>query len=174
MRRRKQAQIRADRDEKEEQGMKLRSFSKRAAYITSAVIAVLLVAGIAFAYFTSTGTGTGTATVGTSTGTISVTGTVANPLYPGTSSTVAFQASNPANFQQELSGIHLSNVSTSDPSCLPNWFTMPDVAIGAEGVLGANASNVPLATTGTLSMAETGTNQDACKNASLTLSFTTS
>lgn len=154
--------------------MQLRRFSKRVAYITSAAIAALLVAGIAFAYFTSSGSGTGTATVGTSTGTISVTGTVASSLYPGTSSTVSFTASNPAGFQQKLSNISLASVSTGVAGCDSSWFTMVDVAIGAEGVLSAGATDVSLTTTGTLSMTESGTNQDACKNASLTLSFTTS
>ncbi len=157
--------------------MKLRRFSKRAAYITSAAIAVLLVAGIAFAYFTSTGTGSGSATVGSAANNITVTGTGGSSLYPGGPGvTVSFTASNGANFNQKLSNIHL--VSVSGPggcvTTVPTVFHMADVAVGADGNLGPSASNVALSETGTLYMDDNGASQDACQGGSLTLTFSTS
>ena len=50
-------------------------------------VAALVVAGSAYAYFTTTGSGSGTATVGSSSN-LTVTGTTSGSLYPGTSSTV--------------------------------------------------------------------------------------
>jgi hypothetical protein len=155
--------------------MKLRRFSKRAAYVTSAAIAALLVAGVAFAYFTSTGSGTGTATVGTSADNIEVTGTVTDLLYPdGPGAEVTFTATNPEAFDQKLSTIELSGVTTTAVGCDTDVFHMADVVVGPEGNLAPNATNVALTATGTLYMDDNGLNQDDCKNATLDLTFTTS
>jgi hypothetical protein len=152
--------------------MRMRKNSKRAAYVVATMVAVLLVSSIAYAYFSSTGTGSGTASVGTAANNISVTGSTSGTLYPGGSVSVSFTASNPATFKQKLSTIHLSGV-TAPAGCTDTWFHMSDVTVAAEGVLNAGANNVALTVTGSLSMDESGTNQDACKNASLTLAFTT-
>jgi hypothetical protein len=48
-------------------------------------------------------------------------------------------------------------------------YTMPDVT-AAQDV--ASGSGVAITATGTLTMANTATSQDACKNAPLTLNFT--
>jgi hypothetical protein len=156
--------------------MKLRKLSKRAAYITSAAIAVLLVAGIAFAYFTSTGSGTGSATVGSAANDITVTGTGGSDLYPGGPGvTVSFTASNGSDFNQKLSNIQL--VSVSGPggcdTTVPTVFHMADVAVGADGNLAPNASSVALTETGMLYMEDNGANQDPCQGGSLMLTFST-
>jgi hypothetical protein len=154
--------------------MELRRSSKRIAYVASAAIAALLVAGVAFAYFTSTGSGTGTATVGTSADNIEVTGTVADLLYPGgPGAEVTFTATNPEDFNQKLSTISLTAVD-GPVGCDTSVFHMADVAVGAEGNLAPNATDVALTATGTLYMDDNGLNQDACKNASLDLTFATS
>jgi len=153
--------------------MKARRFGKRAAALTVALVAMLIVGSVAYAWFSSNGSGSGSASVGTAADNITVTGTAAGALYPGGTTTVSFTASNPATFKQKLSTIHLSSV-TAPVGCTNTWFTMNDVSVAAEGVLNAGASNVALTATGTVTMAESGTNQDACKNASLTLAFTTS
>ena len=57
------------------------------------VVAVLGIAGAAFAYWTSTGGGTGSATVGTS-GSVTITATVASGIVPGSSRAVTFTAAN--------------------------------------------------------------------------------
>jgi len=160
------------REEEEARRMKIRKNSKRAAYVVATMVAVLLVSSIAYAYFSSTGTGSGTASVGTAANNISVTGSTSGTLYPGGSVSVSFTASNPATFKQKLSTIHLSSVS-APVGCTDTWFHMSDVTVGAEGVLNAGANNAALTVTGSLAMDESGTNQDACKNASLTLAFTT-
>lgn len=152
--------------------MKLRKMTKRAAYVTSAAIAALLVASVAFAYFTSTGSGTGTATVGTSADNIEVTGTVTALLYPGgPGAEVTFTATNPEDFNQKLSTIRLTAVDAPD-GCDPSVFHMADVAVGAEGNL--DPGPTALTATGTLYMDDNDANQDSCKNATLDLTFTTS
>ena len=152
--------------------MKVGRTSKRAISVVSVIAAMLIVGGIAFAYFTSNGTGSGSASVGTAADNISVTGTASGNLYPGGNVTVNFTASNPATFKQKLTTIHLAGV-TAPVGCTASWFTMSDVSVGADGVLTPGANNSALTETGSLQMAESNTNQDACKNASLTLSFTT-
>jgi hypothetical protein len=153
--------------------MRIRNNSTRAAYVVATMVAVLLVSSIAYAYFSSTGTGSGTASVGTAANNISVTGSTTGALYPGGSVTVSFTASNPATFKQKLSTIQFTGVTAPPAGCSATWFHMSDVNVAGEGVLNAGATNVALTVTGSLSMDESGTNQDACQNASLTLAFTT-
>ena len=59
------------------------------------LVAVLVVAGAAIAYFTTTGSGTGSATVGSSSA-VTLHGTAATTLYPGTTSVVNFTVDNPS------------------------------------------------------------------------------
>src|SRR5205807_1735106 len=60
-------------------------------------------------FFTTSGSGTGTATVGTSSA-LTVHGSTAGTLYPGTSGTVSFTVDNPSSGHQQLATIHLSAV----------------------------------------------------------------
>jgi len=79
------------------------------------VLAVLAIAAIGaaggYAYFSTTGSGTGTATVGTSS-VVTLHGTTASTLYPGTSSTVNFTVDNPSPGHQHVATIHLASVTT--------------------------------------------------------------
>ena len=153
--------------------MKARRFGRRATSVVVAIVAIVIVGNVAYAWFSSTGSGSGSGSVGTAANNVAVTGTTSGPLYPGGTVSVSFTASNPATFKQALSTIHLSGVTASG-TCDNTWFHMTDVTVGADGVLAAGANNASLTETGTLSMDESGTNQDACKNATLTLAFTTS
>ena len=66
---------------------------KRTAAILGAV-AVLAVAGIAIAYWTTTGSGSGSGAVASSNGTLALHGTITEELTPGSSSPVSFTADN--------------------------------------------------------------------------------
>ena len=159
-----------------------------------ALLATLVVVGAsafgAYAYFTAGGTGTGTGSVGKSADTITVVGTAATAVTPGTvahpgnQSAVTFTASNGSAFAQRISNIHLSGVKAFSGSvditgtgvgqCDTSAFTMADVPVGVtDGDLAASALNVPLTEQGTLVMTDNGLNQNACESASLVLSFTT-
>lgn len=141
-------------------------------------IGVLAVAGIATAYFTNLGSGTGTAVVGSSSS-VTLHGTVASALFPGSSSTVTFTVDNPSPGAEFVNTIHLESIvpdaghsgcSTTITGGNPD-FTMPDVAVG-QGFAPGNGQAVTA--TGTLTMHETGVNQDPCQGATLTLNLTSS
>jgi hypothetical protein len=142
------------------------------------IVVAVAVAGVALAYFTNLGAGTGTATVG-SASSVTLHGAVATSLFPGSSATVTFTVDNPSLGAEFVNTIHLASItpdaghsgcSTVITGGNPD-FTMADVT--------ANQSFPPgngqaVTATGTLTMHETGVNQDACQGATLTLNLTSS
>lgn len=155
----------------------------------------LVLAGAAFAYFTVTGSGTGSGTVGANSA-LTIHGTSASTLYPGTSSTVSFTVDNPSPGHQQVGTIHLASVKAcpsgdtwtgsacsnsgteittcesvetgaSDTTSANFW--MPDVAANQD-IPSGNAKSVTA--TGTLTMNDLSSSQNTCQNASLTLNFT--
>jgi hypothetical protein len=133
-------------------------------------IVVLALAGAAFAYFSSTGSGTGTGTVGSSSA-VTLHGSVSSSLYPGTSSSVTFTVDNPSPGQERVGTIHLASVTTDagHSGCSMSDFTMPDVAANQSF---PNGNGQSVTAQGTLTMANTASNQDACQGAPLTLNLT--
>lgn len=136
----------------------------------------LAIAGVAIAYFTTTGSGTGTAAVGSSSA-VTLHATVSSTLYPGASSPVTFTVDNPSAGSQRVGTISLASISVDagHSSCStvitggnPD-FAMPAVAVNKTFVPGNGLSVTPA---GTLTMNETGVNQDACQGATLTLNLT--
>ncbi len=175
------------------------SFIRRRKGLTIlSLVGVIALAGVAYAYFSSTGTGTGSATVGTSTA-LTVTGTSASTLYPGTTSSISFTVSNPGTGHEQLTSIQLASVkacvgsgsSWNGSSCSNSGteattcesvetgatdgntanFWMPNVSENQD--VAGGASNATVTNNGTLTMNDLSSNQDACKNANLTLNFTT-
>jgi len=150
--------------------------SKKRALTTLACVGALAVAGVALAYFTSSGSGTGTATVGSSSA-MTLHATVSSSLYPGTSSPVSFTVDNPSSGSQRVGTITLGSItvdaghstcSTTISGGNPD-FSMAAVTVNHTFGPGSGQSVTP---TGTLTMNETGTNQDACQGATLTLHLT--
>ena len=163
-------------------------------------VATVAIAAVAIAYWTTTGTGTGTGTAGTDADNVSVTGVVNGLMYPGgPGRAVNFTAANPANFNQSISNIHLVSVdayaSVADRAAglnelagcggpndtvapITSDFSMSDVALnpasGTEGDIAPGATAQPVGPSGTLTMNNLDSNQDACKDAFLKLTFTTS
>jgi hypothetical protein len=172
-----------------------RHFNKKRSLALSGLL-LLLLAGGAVAYFTTSGSGTGSATVGGNTP-LTIHGTSGSTLYPGTSSTISFTVDNPSSGHQQLGTVHLASVkacvgsgsSWNGTSCTNGGtnatgcqtvetgatdtnnadFWMPDVVSGQDFGPG-NAQNV--SATGTLTMNNLSSSQDACENANLTLNFT--
>lgn len=147
--------------------MKGRITRKRALLALGCTLALALATG-AYAYFTSTGTGTGTAKVGTASA-VTLKGTIAGNLYPGSSSTVSFTVDNPTSGQR-VGTISLGsvNVDAGHSGCSTAAFSMPAVTVNKTFDVGNGQA---VAQTGTLTMADTGTNQDACQGATLTLNL---
>jgi hypothetical protein len=136
-------------------------------------VAVLVVAGGAYAYFTTSGSGTATATVGSSSA-VTLHGTVAGTLYPSSSQTVTFTVDNPSSAAQRVGTISLDSItvdaghsscSTAISGGNPD-FTMTPVTVAHTFQPGSGQAVTP---TGTLTMNDTGVSQDACQGATLTL-----
>jgi hypothetical protein len=152
------------------------SFTKKRALSAFATICVLGIAAGAYAYFTTTGSGTGTASVGTSAA-VTLHGTVTGSLYPGSSSSVSFTVDNPSSGGQRVNTISLASItadaghsgcSTAISGGNPD-FAMASVAVNKTFAPGNGQA---VTQTGTLTMNDTGVNQDACQGATLTLNLT--
>jgi hypothetical protein len=135
-----------------------------------AVVGLLVAAGGAYAYWTAAGTGSASTTASPG-GTITINGTVATGIAPGLSKTVTFQATNATTSAIKVGVVHLEGVTVDSghSTCVTTDFTMPNVTENESVASGATA--VDLTTTGSLSMANTASNQDACKGATLTLAL---
>jgi len=144
--------------------------SRKLKVALGAALIPALLAGAAFAYYTSTGTGTGSGAAGTSTA-VTLHGTVADVLYPGTSSSVSFTVDNPSSGHQFVNAITLASVSTdvAHAACVVADFSMPNVT-AAQDVPSGNGTVIGV--TGMITMANTATSQDECRNAPLTLNLT--
>lgn len=153
---------------------------RRKVLVSLALVAVFAIAGGAVAFWTSTGTGSGSATVGTSANLtlnpVIITGT----LYPGgTAATSAITINNPGSSAVRVSNIALdttlpasgngalSGIGGLPVGCSASDFTFTS-GIPVGGVTVPAGGNV-VVNTGTLSMANTAVNQDACKSANLTI-----
>lgn len=140
-----------------------------------AVVAILGIAAGAYAYFSTTGSGTATATVGTSSALV-IKGTVTGNLYPGSSSPVTLTVDNPSSGKQRVGTISLEKITADagHASCSvvttggnPD-FTMPEIVVNKVFGPGNGQAVTP---NGSLTMNETGVNQDACQGATLTLTL---
>lgn len=145
---------------------------KRTALVLSAV-AVLAVAGIAVAFWTTTGSGEGSGKVAASNGTLTLHGTITNALTPGGSSPVAFTADNEGSSSLQVATVK-AVVSIDDThakaGCNASDFTIVDTAEGQ--VIPAHSTNVSLTNGGTIKMADSAENQDACQGATVSLALT--
>jgi len=163
--------------------------------VALSVVAVLVFAGAAIAYFTSTGSGTGSATVGTSS-VLTIHGTIPSTLYPGTSSALTFTVDNPSSGHQQVGTIHLASINAcpsgdawNGTACSNGGIEITScesVETGASDTNTANfwmqdvVSNQDLPTgngqaitaSGTLTMNDLNSSQNTCKNTNLTLNFT--
>ena len=133
-------------------------------------VCLLMAAAGAYAYWTAAGSGSanGTASSG---GTITLTGSVDAGIAPGLSKTVEFAATNATTSAIQVGTVSLVSVAADaqHATCNVADFTMPAVVSGQSVAAGAVAT--PLVATGTLTMANTSVNQDACKGATLTLTL---
>jgi hypothetical protein len=142
-----------------------------AKHVTKKRVIVVAVAALAiglgtsaFAYFSSTGSGTGTATVGTSTA-VQLSSPSVGPLYPGgVDVPVTVSVHNPGGGSEYVNQI-TGTVATS-AGCLSSWFVVDPITYAAEvapGATGSAPTNVR--------MLNVSASQDACKNASMTINW---
>jgi len=153
----------------------MKRITRKRTIVAIGCVAALAVASIAYAYFTSTGSGTATAKVGTASA-VTLKGTVAGNLYPGASSQVSFTVDNPSSGTQRVGTITLTGITVDagHSTCSATIsggnpdFTMAPVAVNATFAPGNGQAVTPK---GTLTMNDTGVNQNACQGAELTLAL---
>jgi len=147
--------------------------SKKVMTVVLAGAIVLGGAGAALAYFTSTGNGTGNATVGTAGAwTVATSAPTGGLLYPGTGiDTVAYTVTNSGSGFQNLSGTTAAlttdvNGGVFDTTsnafvdgCKASWFTVSNTTVS-----GDVAPSAHLSSSLTITMQDSGTVQDPCKN----------
>jgi hypothetical protein len=172
--------------------------SKKIAILGIASVLVVGVSTAAFAYWTTNGTGTGTATHATPTSVTFTQDTVIDDLSPGnmTPSTIlghvsAFTGGTRAYISTIVPTLTVTETSAAiaawgDPAdplvpgtlglyhCSAADYTLTNGVYDTEAVqggTGTTASSVPL---GTIVFEDLATNQDACKGATVNLTFTAS
>lgn len=163
-------------------------FTKKRVLPALGAIAVLAIASIAIAYWTTSGSGSGTATAGSDAG-VTVDGNPADGITPGGSvavTSVIHNAHNQPQYVKSLAvSISVSNAynATSNPTgCKAADFTYKaDADDGATNpasnphtsdVSTEIAANATKSIDGHVHMASTSENQDGCKNATVTLNYT--
>lgn len=144
----------------------MKVFSKRTWVVLGLIAAVAALASVgAYAYFTAAGSGTGTASVGAATGITITSDNQSADLYPGGGSvSVDVHVTNPGSGQQFVDDV--SGSVADSAGCLGGWFTVATIDANQNIAPGATYD-----TSTTVTMADTGTNQNACQNADLTINW---
>lgn len=154
-----------------------KTMSPRTKRFTLALTAVLTVLGIgiAYAFWTSTGTGTGEATTGQSVAlTISSDEAVGTISPGGAGQTVEFTVTNPGPGVQSLSSVTVTMADAQGEAWLPpegcsiDDYTASITTAPTYGVLQVDGTATG---TATVTLANTGVNQDACQGATVPLRF---
>jgi hypothetical protein len=140
------------------------------------VVAMLVVAGSAFAYFTSTGSGTGSATVGSASNwTVTPATATGGPLYPGSGSMVIdYTVTNASSGHQDLtatsstvasSGGNVTQAGVPVTGCLAAWFTATNTPPTTPGALPQDLAGGASETGGyvTVTMTDAAANQNVCQ-----------
>jgi hypothetical protein len=146
--------------------------TRKRSLVLSAV-ALLAVAGIAVAYFSSTGSGNGSATVGKSTAfTVTVEAPTGGPLYPASGvENLAYTVKNPSPGYQNLASTsakvvddgsgNIKSGGVAVPGCLSKDFTAKNTSV-SKNLKGGESISSSVEVT----MQDSGENQDACQGKS--------
>jgi hypothetical protein len=143
--------------------------NKKIAIAVSAAAIVTIGGGTAFAYWTTTGSGSGSATTASSNGTIDLQASFADGVVtPGSDTPVSFTASNAGSSSLRVGTVH--TVVSASGTCDATWFTVADVV--ENQTIAAGATDVTLTNQGSIVFADSASDQDACKGATITLTLT--
>jgi hypothetical protein len=163
----------------------LRALKKTRVLAVLGLVVALAATGIAVAYFSGSGAGSGNAQVGSSTPVTinpTITAGTGGIVPGGNPAAVSFTVNNPSSGKQQVATLTMTGVQAySDAAhttnitgvgagkCDTTQFSMTPVAENQTVPAGGPTS---LANNGSLVFADSGTNQDGCKNAYLVASFT--
>lgn len=144
---------------------------RRKALVPLLLIGILALSGVAVAFWTANGTGSGSATIGADSGVTIDPVSLAGTLYPGGSVAVSFKVTNDSSSTAIRIGKVVADTGTGTngitglpTGCSAADFTLADVAVNTEIAASGSYSGA-----GTLAMANTSSNQDACKGATPTI-----
>ena len=158
------------------------TFTKKRVLTMLSVVGVLAISVAAFAYWTTSGSGSGSATAGSDAG-VTVAGDPANGIYPGGNVAVTSVVTNSSSTQaQYVSNLHVTisiDSAHATAGCDAAWFTYKaNSEASGDSNPHAVTLNTEIAASGTHSvpgkvfMADTTSNQDACKGATINLAYT--
>ena len=150
---------------------------RRTAFV-AAIAAVAIGGGIGYAFWSATGEGAGNATTGFNAGfTVASTPPTGDALSPaGPAQSVAFTVTNPGDGTQALTDVTVT-VANADGSA---WIATPNCSAADYAVTTPVIVYGPVAGAGvvngtvSISMNETGVNQDACQGVDVPLYFVAS
>ncbi|MEW1819781.1 hypothetical protein AB0323_03170 [Arthrobacter sp. NPDC080031] len=153
----------------------MRKLSKKGKIYAAAATVALVAAsgGAAYAYWSTTGSGSGAAANSAGTSPVTLHAAFAAGLAPGNSTSVTYTASNPNSSSTTVTlGTPTVTIDAAHASCDPGWFQVTasggSTLVPAATVAGPGSAQVG---TGTLTMVDlSGTSQDGCKGATVTVS----
>lgn len=154
--------------------MEKHSKKRRILPVAIALVAIIALSGVAYAYWTSGGSGNGQAVVGTS-ASLNVSSDAVSGLVPdGADHAVTVHITNPATFSQSFSAVAISvNAGSLPGGCLTTWFTFTQPTVAPlPFVLAANGGTTDVV--GQIRMLPSADNQDSCKLAHLILDIAVS
>ncbi|GAB3158146.1 hypothetical protein [Amycolatopsis sp. NPDC004378] len=143
----------------------MRKISKRSAVVLGATGA-LVVAGVAYAAWTSSGSGTGSVTSTTSVDSAISPATSGSALYPGASTDFTVTVSNPNDYPVVVTSISGGSSALVNGTCAAGTVTS-DAATAPAGTIAAHGTG-----TYTLHAHMSGTADDACKSQTFSLPLT--
>jgi hypothetical protein len=159
----------------------MRKIMKKRVIATLTVLAVLVSAVSAYAYWTTTGSGSGSATVGTTSPWAVTVGTpTGGALTPGgPTDTVSYSVKNNSTGNQKFNQVVIS-VANSDgsawtavPGCSASDFSINGAAAGAPATDASQAFDLAAGASAsgafTIQMVDSATNQNACKGVTVPL-----
>lgn len=148
---------------------------RRFMVIAIATAAVLVGGGVAVAYWTTTGTGTGSGTTGTGSPVTVTQNSTVTGLYPGgPSQAIDFTINNPSAGQQYVTSVAIAVTGTSNVGCTAADFQVTQPTITAGEIPSGGTAYAGATTGAAIQMIDRATNQNACKGATVNLSYTVS
>ncbi|MDQ1483410.1 MAG: hypothetical protein QOF35_1486 [Actinomycetota bacterium] len=145
---------------------------------TAFATALLAGGGVAFAYWTNTGSGAGSATTGSNTGVTVTQTSVISGLYPGQGAvTLSGKFNNLNSGAVYVTDVTATGYTVDSASVTAGCAASGNYTLGGTAAVGAS---VPAGTAVgswsglTIAMNNTGSNQDACKDAVLTITYASS
>ena len=152
--------------------------TRKSKLILAGIATIAITGGSAIAYWTTGGTGTGSATVGTSTAVAVTQVGVITALIPGAGSQpIDFKINNPRATAQYVTAVAISISVPAGGDALKPDCTTADFALVQPAAINSDLAfgDTTFAPSGaSLALKNTGFNQDNCKNATVTITFTAS